>query len=128
MFPMDKLLDVVTNSVGRISKHFFDRIDIDTEAYKIEKIAEARAEELKIMSAAIKETVHLTGGIEYKDNNIFISSPKVISIDSNSQVVLSSPIIERRIEERVKFQEVKRQSNIENITAFAAEELKNRHF
>lgn len=109
VLPIDKLIDIVSNSVGKISKAYFDRKDVDTKAYEIKKLAEARAEEMKIMSSAIRENFHLTGGIEYKEERLQISSPS----------------IEERTQERTSFQEAKKQLNIESITAVAAEELKN---
>lgn len=123
IFPIDKLVDVVSKSVGRISKSYFDRKDIDSRAYEIEKLAEARAKEMKIISLAVKENFQLTGGIDYNDTNLVISSPKLTPIEV-SQTILT-PSIEERTQERLNFQEEKKQLNIENVTAFAAEELKN---
>ncbi|HCQ12872.1 DUF2806 domain-containing protein [Flavobacterium sp.] len=120
VLPIDKLIEIVSNSVGRISKPYFDRKDIDTKVYEIKKIAEARAEEMKIISNAVKENFEMTGGIEYKDEKIAINSPKELQ----PQLLLNESI-EERTKERIIFQETKRQLNIENVTAFAAEELKN---
>ena len=120
VLPIDKLIDIVSSSVGRISKPYFDRKDVDTKAYEIEKLAEARAKEMKIIATAVKENFQLTGGIEYKEDKLAISSPK-----EKEQAVLLNPPIEERTNERLNFQEAKKQLNIENVTAFAAEELKN---
>lgn len=120
ILPIDKLIEIVSNSVGRISKPYFDRKDVDTKVYEIKQIAEARAEEMKIISNAVKENFANTSGIEYKDEKISINSPK----DLQPQILLNESI-EERTKERIIFQETKRQFNIENVTAFAAEELKN---
>lgn len=120
ILPIDKLIEIVSNSVGRISKPYFDRKDVDTKVYEIKQIAEARAEEMKIISNAVKENFTNTGEIEYKDEKISINSPK----DLQPQILLNESI-EERTKERIIFQETKRQLNIENVTAFAAEELKN---
>jgi hypothetical protein len=120
ILPIDKLIEIVSNSVGRISKPYFDRKDVDTKVYEIKQIAEARAEEMKIISNAVKKNFGNTGGIEYKDEKISINSPK----DLQPQILLNESI-EERTKERIIFQEAKRQLNIENVTAFAAEELKN---
>lgn len=120
ILPIDKLIDLVSKSVGRISKPYFDRKDINTRAYEIEKLAEARAKEMKIISAAVKENFQQTGGIEYKEEKLTISSPKI----SESPILIEPPITERT-QERLDYQEYKRQTNIENVTSFAAEELKN---
>ncbi|WP_269224990.1 DUF2806 domain-containing protein [Flavobacterium eburneipallidum] len=124
VLPIDKLIDIVSNSVGKISKPFFDRKDVDTKAYEIEKLAEARAKEMKIMATAVKENFQITGGIEYKDEKIAISSPKELLFETQ-QTNLLTPSLENRTQDRVSFQEAKKQLNIENVTAFAAEELRN---
>src|SRR5690242_20994338 len=59
-----------TKTVGKISKPYFDKKDIDTKAYEIEKLAEARAKEMKIIATAVKENFHLTGGIEYTEEKL----------------------------------------------------------
>lgn len=125
VLPIDKLIDILSSVTGRLSKPYFDRKDIDTKAYKIKKIAEAKAVEMKIISTAIKENFLLTGGIEYKENTIVISSPKELPQTSNNQNFILSPSLDERTSDRVNYQEAKKQLNIESITAYAAEELKN---
>lgn len=125
VLPIDKLIDIVSGVTGRISKPYFDRKDIDTKAYEIKKLAEAKAEEMKIISSAIKENFHLTGGIEYKENSIAISSPKELPVPIDTVNVILSPTLEERVNDRIIFQDAKRQLNIESITAYAAEELRN---
>lgn len=124
VLPIDKLIDIVSNSVGKISKPYFDRKDVDTKAYEIEKLAEARAKEMKIIATAVKENFQLTGGIEYKEDKLAITSPKELPIETQQPVLLNPPL-EERTQERLNFQEAKKQLNIENVTAFAAEELKD---
>ncbi len=124
VLPIDKLIDIVSNSVGKISKSYFDRKDVDTKAYEIEKLAEARAKEIKIIASAVKENFQLTGGIEYKEETLAISSPKELSVE-NQHPILINPPLEDRTQERLNFQEAKKQLNIERVTAIAAEELKN---
>jgi hypothetical protein len=120
ILPIEKLIDVVSKSVGRISKPYFERKDIDTKAYEIIKLAEAKAEEMKIISKAISENYQLTGSIKYNEEKLVISSRKEILTPYN---INSS--IEERTKERLNFQETKKQLNIENVTTIAAEELKN---
>ncbi|TDB63311.1 DUF2806 domain-containing protein [Arundinibacter roseus] len=124
VLPIDKLIDIVSNSFGKISKSYFDKKDVDTKAYEIEKLAEARAKEMKIIATAIKANFQLTGGIEYKEEKLEISSQKVLPIE-HQQTILVNPQLEDRTSERVNFQEAKKQLNIENVTTYAAEELKN---
>jgi uncharacterized repeat protein (TIGR03899 family) len=124
VFPIDKLIDLVSNSVGRISKPYFDKKDINTKAYEIEKLAEARAKEMKIIANAVKENFKLTGGIEYKEERIAISSPIEIDLGEQPNNILI-PEIQERTKQRIDFQQTKKQLNIESITAIAAEELKD---
>lgn len=124
VLPIDKLIEIISNSVGKISKHYFDKKDVDTKVYEIEKLAEARAKEMKIMAIAVKENYLLTGGIEFKNENIVINSPKELSVETPQQLFITSPL-EERTKDRINYQESKKQVNIENITSFAAEELKN---
>lgn len=124
VLPIDKLIDIVSNSVGKISKSYFDKKDVDTKAYEIVKLAEAKAKEMNIIATAVKENFKITGGIEYKDQKIAITSPNELSIESSNKI-LDNPSLEERTQERINFQEVRKQLNIENVTAFAAEELRN---
>jgi hypothetical protein len=124
ILPIDKLIDVISSVTGKVTKPYFDRKDIDTKAYEIKKLAEAKAEEMKIIANAVKENFQLTGGIEYKEEKITINSPKELPSENNKTFVISPPL-EERTQERINFQEAKKQLNIESVTAFAAEELRN---
>jgi hypothetical protein len=121
ILPIDKLIEVVSNSVGRLSKSYFDKKDAQSKAYEIKKIAEARAEEMRIMSLAVKENFKLTGGIEYKEEKLIISSPKQEIAPENMSFESE---LETRVKNRIDFKETKKQLNIENITAVAADTLK----
>ena len=125
ILPIDKLIEIISNSVGKISKPYFDRKDVDTKAYEIKKLAEARAEEIKIIAEAVKENFPKTGGIEYKEDKLLISSPKDLPLNSQTLLLTNASSIEERTRERLNFQEAKKQLNIENVTAFATDELKN---
>lgn len=124
VLPIDKLIDIVSSVTGRLSKPYFDRKDIDIKAYEIKKLAEARAEEMKIISKAVKENFLLTGGIEYTESGVAISSPKELPI-SNPPIEIINPTLEERTQSRIEFKEAKKQLNLESVTAFAAEELKD---
>jgi len=124
VLPIDKLIDILSKSIGRISKPYFDKKDIETKAYEIERLAEARAKEMKVIATAVNENFHITGGIEYKEEKITICSPKEFPLKSQQPILQNLPI-EDRMQERLNFQDAKKQHNIEDITAFAAEELKN---
>src|SRR5690554_545460 len=92
ILPIDKLFDIVSKSVGKISKPYFDKKDIDTKAYEIEKLAEARAKEMKIIATAVKENFHLTGGIEYTEEKLSISSPKELSTEIPENNLINPPL------------------------------------
>jgi uncharacterized repeat protein (TIGR03899 family) len=124
MLPIDKLLDLLSKSVGRVTKSYFDRKDVDARAYEIKKIAEARADEMRTISAAIKDNFKLTGGIEYSEQQLQITSPQVNEPQEAAKSSTDSPLQER-MEDRVRFQQATKQLNIENITSFAAHDLKN---
>jgi hypothetical protein len=123
VLPIDKLIDVVSCSVGRLSKSYFDKKDINNKAYEIKKLAEARAEEMKIISSAVKDNFQLTGGIEYKEQSLSITSPKLDESIEKSAVIIP-PTLEERTEKRIEYKEAKKQLNIESVTAYAAEDLK----
>jgi uncharacterized repeat protein (TIGR03899 family) len=120
ILPIDKLIDVMSSSVGRISKSYFDKKDSETKAYEIKKIAEARAEEMKIMSKAIKENHLLTGGIKYSDEKLSIKS-----LDNKQTDLSLNEEIKERTKNRIEYQETKKQLNLESITSVAAENLIN---
>jgi uncharacterized repeat protein (TIGR03899 family) len=124
ILPIDKLIDVISKAVGTISKPYFDRRNVDTRVYEIEKLAEARAKEMKIITLAVKENFQSTGGIEYKEDKLSITSPKELPQEVQTTLLNNSLMLER-IQERLNFQEAKKQLNIESITSFAAEALRD---
>ncbi|MGB4401088.1 MAG: DUF2806 domain-containing protein, partial [Daejeonella sp.] len=124
VLPIDKLLDLVAKSVGKLSKSYFDRKDIDTKGYEIEVLAKARAKELQIISLAVKNNSKLTGGIEYKDEKFAVSSPNE-SGNNGDDLSLKHLSIEERATDRIAYQNAKQQLNIESVTAYAAEQLQD---
>jgi hypothetical protein len=126
VLPLEKLVDVVSKAVGRHRKSYYDRKDIDTEAYRIKALAEAKAEGIKVLANAIKDNFENTGKIEYIDQGITISSPQQVSPAQPPQppVLISLPV-EEQAQQRINYQEAKRQLNVQSVTSFAAEELKH---
>lgn len=128
MLPIDKLIDVISSVTGRLSKPYFDKKDIDTKAYEIKKLSEARAlakaDEMKIISQAIRDNFSITGGIEYNENGVLITSPKELP-NQNTYIELSTPTLEERTQIRVDHREAQKQLNLESVTAYAAEQLRN---
>src|SRR5690606_10359026 len=128
ILPIDKLIDVISSVTGRLSKPYFDRKDIDTKAYEIKKLSEARAlakaDEMKIISQAINDNFAITGGIEYNESGVVITSPKELT-NQNAYIELSTPTLEERTQSRLNHREAQKQLNLESVTAYAAEQLKN---
>lgn len=122
VLPVDKLIEVVSQITGRLTKQYFDKKDIDTKAYEIRKLAEARASEMKIITDAVKENFSGTGGIEYKEEKLQITSSR--DIQKPEIPLLPSDDLENRTKDRVLLQQAKKQLNIESITSVAAEQLK----
>ena len=100
--PLKKLIEVISQGVGALSN-----------PYLIRKTADARAYEIKVISAAIKENQRNLQKIGYGDGQInLLSSEDGLPLDE-------------RVQQRMEFKEQKRQINIENITQMAAEHLES---
>jgi len=106
--PLEKLIEVVSNGIGAISK-----------PYLIRKTADAKAYEIKAIAEAVKEHQETLKSIDYNDTKV-----SLISIDKESLIENNYPINERA-QERLSFQENKRQQNIESITQSAFNNLEN---
>ena len=102
--PLTRLIDVIADGVGLLSKPYF-----------IKKIAEAKADEMRIMAqASVDEKKILnSSGYEANDFQTLLSSKELNNL----------PSLPERAEARKVYQESKKQQNIEAICANAAEEL-----
>jgi uncharacterized repeat protein (TIGR03899 family) len=105
--PLTKLIEVVSEGVGGLSK-----------AYLIRKTADAKAYEIKIISQAIRENQDDLKTIGFEHEKL-----SLISLDKDS--LKDSLSLENRTHRRVEFKELKRQKNIESITQKAAESLES---
>jgi len=123
ILPVDKLIELFSKSVGRLSKPYFDRKNIDTKSYEIKKLAEARAEEMKIISRALIENTNSTNQIEYKDDKIAITAKSTENPAISNDKVLAT--LHESAQRRAEFQNLKAQLNLESIATFAAEDLKD---
>jgi uncharacterized repeat protein (TIGR03899 family) len=105
--PLKKLIEVLSQGVGALSK-----------PYLIRKTADAKAYEIKVISKAIKANQQDLKQIGFAEEKL-----SLMSLDGSSiEKVLS---IEERTQNRVEYQEQKRQKNIENITQKAAVNLES---
>jgi len=103
--PLKKLIEVVSQGVGALSK-----------PYLIRKTADARAYEIKVIAESIKENQVSLKQIGYNEEKLSLTS-----LDGDS--VKKELSLEERTQQRIDYKEQKRQRNIENITQKAAENL-----
>lgn len=123
IFPLDKLVDMVSKTTFRLTKQYFDKKDTDSKAYEIKKITEARAAELKTMSDAIARAAKKLGAVEYQTDGLKLSN---ISNSINPRIsTLPNGQLTDRTADRLMVTQAKRQLNIEAITSSAAEQLKD---
>ena len=99
--PLTKLIEVISIGVGKV-----------TNSHIIKKDAKARAYEIDMILQALEKNKELLGKGEYKDGTINLEMGK---LDYTTR--------ENKALQRVVYQEVRRQENIEQITQNAAEEL-----
>lgn len=105
--PLKRLIEVVAEGIGGISKPVLTR-----------KNADAKANEIKAVAKAIAESQKLLGPVKYDAGEIIIES------DQNQNIAeLPDADFDRRVISRIAYQEAKRQDNIEKITQYAAEDL-----
>jgi uncharacterized repeat protein (TIGR03899 family) len=106
--PLTRLIEVVSQGVGAVSR-----------PYLIRRLAEARAQEIKTIANALDDVnknaalpVVYTGGMV-----------EIWQKPEDGTLVLSATAIEDRSTSRREFQDRKRQENLEKITSVAAAEL-----
>jgi len=105
--PLKKLIEVVAQGVGGVSRPMLTRKNADAKAY-----------EIKTISQAISESQKLLGPVGYEDGAVVVKSTP-----SPEVLTLPDAPLDARVLARITYQEAKRQSNIEQITQFAADEL-----
>ncbi|KAA5971980.1 MULTISPECIES: DUF2806 domain-containing protein [unclassified Pantoea] len=106
--PLTKLIEVVSSGVGAVSK-----------PYLIRKEAEAKVEEIQMISAALKKAADESGlPIIYKKGDIEMwQRPEDGTLNFNE---VSQ---EENIESRLDYLNRKKQGNLEKVTTYAAREL-----
>lgn len=104
--PLKRLIEVVSEAFGAVSRPYLIRRTADAKAYEIRTIAQALADSRKLL-----------GHSNYEDGKVSILTPK----DAAEQF----PALPDRTASREKHQELKRQQNVESVAANAAEELKD---
>lgn len=105
--PLKKLISVVADGVGALTKPYFIRKNADARAYEINVIAQAVRDNQKELKA-----------IDYSSDNIAMQALSVPLIQAELD-------INARAKNRIEYQEQKRQRNIEDITQKAANQLRS---
>ena len=105
--PLKKLIEVVSQGIGALSK-----------PYLIKKTTEAKAYKIKVIAKAIKENQQDLKKIGFDDEKL-----SLVSLDEKT--LQNELTLEERTQNRIDFQEQKKQRNIENITQKAAQNLGN---
>ena len=103
--PLTKLIEVIAQGTGAI-----------TQPYLIKKNADAKAYEINVVSKAIEENQNSLQKINYKEAKVSLRS-----LDKESIKEITS--LTERAENRIEYQEQKRQQNIERVTQIAVEQL-----
>jgi hypothetical protein len=107
--PLKKLIEVTAEGIGAVIHPLLVKRNTDAKAYEIRTIAQA-----------IVDSQKLLGAVKYEEGGIVVES-------APSQELLPSPEsdIENRILMRVAYQQAKKQSNIESVVQYAADDLKS---
>lgn len=105
--PLTKLIEVIAQGTGAIS-----------QPYLIKKNADAKAYEIDVVSKAITKNQDALQKIDYTEEKVSLRS-----LDKESIKEITS--LTDRAENRIQYQEQKRQQNIESVTQIAVEQLEN---
>lgn len=105
--PLKKLIEVVSEGVGALSKPYLIRKNADARAYEMETIAKG----MKENQADLK--------------NIRFNKGKLSLMSLNNNALKEGPSLENRTQQRIEFQEQKRQRNIENVVQEAVNNLEH---
>ncbi|MFL1895116.1 DUF2806 domain-containing protein [Aquimarina sp. 2-A2] len=105
--PLTKLIEVIAQGTGAIS-----------QPYLIKKNADAKAYEIDVIAKAITKNQDTLQKIDYSEEKVSLRS-----LDKESIKEIIS--LTDRAENRIQYQEQKRQQNIENVTQIAIEQLEN---
>ncbi len=106
--PLTRLIEIIAEGVGAISRPYLIRRNADAGAYEIRTIA-----------TAIEENYKLLGPMKYENGKICIEAA------STGQPELPETTLDKRVLTRMAYQEAKKQINIEQVASYAAEELKD---
>jgi len=122
---VEKLADLIRDFFGAIASPFFVRLNADAKAYEMRKLAAATADSIKMMAEVNKTAAPGTGGITMTESGYEIKSLPANENDRllNTNSTNAPNNLSDRAQARLKYQEAKRQQNIESVTSIAAEQL-----
>lgn len=103
--PINKFIEVVSSGIGALS-----------QPYLIKKNAEAKAYEIKINAKTIKESQEGLKNIKFNDGKL-----SIVSLDSND--LKKELSLKDRTQQRIEFQNQKKQQNIESVVKNAVNNL-----
>lgn len=107
--PLKRLIEVIAEGIGGVSRPLLTRKNADAKAYEIRTIAQSIADSQKLL-----------GPVTYEDGSILMEASA-----SKEQHVLPDATLDQRVLSRIAYQEARKQTNIEQITHHAAEELRD---
>ena len=105
--PLTRLIEVVADGIGGVSRPLLTRRNASAKAYEIKTIAEAIAESQKLL-----------GTVGYSAGEISIQSNQ-----GREAARLPEATLDKRVVSRMAYQEAKKQSNLESIVRCAADDL-----
>jgi len=105
--PLKKLIEVIAEGIGGVSRPILIRKNADAKAY-----------EIRTMAQAIEDSQKLLGPISYCDGLVAVESASPERFRE-----LPDTTMDKRVMARLSYQEAKRQSNVESITQHAFDEL-----
>lgn len=109
--PLTRLIEVISQGVGVVFA-----------PYLIKKTANARANEIRVISSAINDVAKQNQvSVSYKDGAVEVVCQNKVNITLEKE----QRSLDGRTSKRLDYQEQRRQQNIESVTSFAASELAN---
>jgi len=116
---LGKLSEVLAGGIGRLSKGYFAEKDINSDMKRIQGEAVADTAAMKIRVQAIEEATGQKVRVAYVDGEYQITPI------NPQEAPLPSLDLEGRTQDRLTYQNARKQERIENVTSFAANELKD---
>ncbi len=127
MLPLEKLIDVIAQGVGRITKDYFIRKDIRTEIYKRKEVEGIRQKKESIDAERHNEKLKLIANLS-KDFSLKEYSEKdglTLKFKEDVDKYDSLVSIDERAKSRVIHKRTVEQENIEAITNHATKDILN---